>query len=119
MDVTVWLYLINASLLICHEIDSAYWKEWELFNIPGGIEGFLFIHMPLMFLALFGAIEVYKQGFFGYIFSLVLGGVGIFAFLIHMLFILKGKKEFKTPASIGLLLMIFFFSLLQVFYTIF
>jgi hypothetical protein len=23
-----WIYLINAILLINHEIDSAYWKEW-------------------------------------------------------------------------------------------
>ena len=30
------VYLINATLLICHEIDSAYWREWELFHIPGG-----------------------------------------------------------------------------------
>lgn len=26
-----WLYLANATVLITHEIDSAYWHEWELF----------------------------------------------------------------------------------------
>jgi len=25
----LWLYLANAVLLITHEIDSAYWKEWD------------------------------------------------------------------------------------------
>ena len=27
----LWLYLADAVLLITHEIDSAYWKEWNLF----------------------------------------------------------------------------------------
>jgi len=30
-----WLYMVNAVLLILHEIDSAYWKEWELFKMRG------------------------------------------------------------------------------------
>ena len=32
------LYLVNASLLVTHEIDSAYWNEWELLHLPGGIQ---------------------------------------------------------------------------------
>ncbi len=42
-----WIYLANAVLLINHEIDSAYWKEWDLFKLPGGITGFLIIHFHL------------------------------------------------------------------------
>ena len=42
-----WIYLANAVLLISHEIDSAYWKEWDLFKLPGGITGFLIIHFHL------------------------------------------------------------------------
>lgn len=45
-DILLWLYLANAILLICHEMDSAYWKEWELFRLPGGITLFLIIHFP-------------------------------------------------------------------------
>ena len=55
-----WIYLINAVLLINHEIDSAYWKEWELFRLPGGITGFLVIHFPLLFLVLHGLVLVYQ-----------------------------------------------------------
>jgi hypothetical protein len=40
-ELLLWLYLVNAVLLINHEIDSAYWKEWELFKLPGSISGFL------------------------------------------------------------------------------
>jgi hypothetical protein len=35
-----WCYLINSVLLITHEIESAYWKEWELFRLPGGFPSF-------------------------------------------------------------------------------
>lgn len=45
MHKTNWntnLYLLNFALLFTHEIDSAYWKEWDLFGIPGGIKSFLF-----------------------------------------------------------------------------
>ncbi len=35
-DLLFWLYLTNAAILICHEIDSAYWREWELINLPRG-----------------------------------------------------------------------------------
>lgn len=46
-DILLWLYVVNTVLLINHEIDSAYWHEWELFNMKGGVEGFLLIHLPL------------------------------------------------------------------------
>ena len=31
MDLLFWTYLINAVILINHEIDSAYWQEWKFF----------------------------------------------------------------------------------------
>jgi hypothetical protein len=33
--------LLNLALLITHEIDSAFWKEWNLFGLPGGVQEFL------------------------------------------------------------------------------
>ena len=89
-EILFWLYLPNAVLFINHEIDSAYWKEWLLFKLPGGITGFLVIRFPLLFLALYGLILVYKQSDVGLIFSLLLSFGGLFAFAIHMFFIKKG-----------------------------
>jgi hypothetical protein len=113
-----WIYLINSVLLINHEIDSAYWKEWRLFKLPGGITGFLLIHFPLLFLVLYGLILVYNQSYTGLIFSLALSFVGIFAFSIHMLFILKGKDEFKVPMSLFILAATLVVSLIQGFVSI-
>ena len=114
-----WLYLANAILLINHEIDSAYWKEWELFKLPGGITGFLIIHFPLLFLVIYGLILVFQQSFAGLIFSLILSLGGIFAFTIHLYFIRKGNHEFKTPISIFILTATLIISLIQLFVTVY
>lgn len=97
--VLFWLYLTNAILLIIHEIDSAFWKEWELFKLPGGINGFLILHFPLLFLILYGLVLVSQQSSLGLIVSLILSAGGIFAFCIHTAFIRKGRPEFNTPIS--------------------
>ena len=112
-EILLWIYLINSVLLIVHEIDSAYWQEWDLFKLPGGITGFLMIHLPLVFLVLYGLILVFQQTFFGLIFSLVLSISGLFAFTIHTINIKKGRNEFKVPVSIFLLIAILIVSLIQ------
>ena len=59
-DAVLWIYLINATLLITHEIDSAYWREWEMFRLPGGVNAFLVIHLPLVLIVLLGLVLVVK-----------------------------------------------------------
>jgi hypothetical protein len=113
------LYLINAVLIINHEIDSAYWKEWELFKLPGDINGFLIIHFPVLFFILYGLILVYKQSFAGLIFSLLLCFGGIFAFTIHTYFIKKGRSEFNKPMSKFILLAMLSVSIVQLVVTIY
>ena len=113
-----WLYLINAIFLINHEIDSAYWQEWNLFKIKGGITTFLILHFPLIFFMLYGLIQINNQTYTGLIFSLILSIIGIFAFTIHMIFIKKGHKEFRAPISIFILISIFLISMTQFIFTI-
>ncbi|MFC1873945.1 DUF6713 family protein [Chloroflexota bacterium] len=114
-----WIYIINSVLLIVHEIDSAYWKEWDLFRLPGGITGFLIIHLPLVFLVLYGQNLVFQQTFSGLIFSLILSIGGLFAFTIHTVYIKKGRNEFKVPVSIFLLISILIVSLIQALITVY
>ena len=105
--------MVNSVLLITHEIDSAYWKEWELFKLSGGASGFLILHLPLVFLILYGLILVFKQSSVGLIFSLLLSFGGLFAFTIHTIFIKKGREEFKVPVSLFLLIATLTVSLIQ------
>ena len=121
MDKGSWaanLYLLNLALLFSHEIDSAFWKEWDLFGIPGDIQVFLFLNFLLLLAALFGFKKVLQGARSGKWFSLLLAGAGIFAFSIHSYFILPGRPEFTLPASITLLVLILIVSLVQGFLTL-
>jgi len=114
-----WIYLVNAVLLINHEIDSAYWKEWRLFGLPGGITGFLLIHFPLLFLVLYGLVLVYQGTFAGLIVSLVLSLGGMFAFGIHTYFVRRGRDEFTTLISRIILIVTLIVSLIQLALTLY
>jgi len=119
MDITVkfeTLYLLNATLLISHEVDSAYWHEWQLFHLPGGIQLFVFLHLLLLPVVFYGYREVCLRGPRVRVVSIVLAGIGIFAALLHGAFIVLGNSAFTLPLSMMLLSAIFIVSLIQ-FYT--
>jgi hypothetical protein len=118
-EILFWVYLTNSVLLINHEIDSAYWKEWDLFKLPGDITGFLIVHFPLLFVVLYGLVLVSQRTFAGLIFSLVLSFGGLFAFAIHTYFIRRGRHEFKTPISLFILIATLIVSLAQAAITIY
>ncbi|MCG3220080.1 MAG: hypothetical protein H7641_01765 [Candidatus Heimdallarchaeota archaeon] len=113
-----WVYLINAIFLINHEIESAYWKEWNLFKLKGGITGFLIIHFPLLLIILIGLAYLYEITLAGLILSFLLSAGGIFAFSIHTYFIRKGKEEFTLPISYVLLLGTLVLSIAQIVLTL-
>jgi hypothetical protein len=117
-DFLFWIYLVNAVFLINHEIDSAFWKEWELFRLPGGVTGFLILHFPILLFVLYGLVLVNKRTFAGLIFSMVLAFGGIFAFAIHTLFIRKGREEFTSAISQFILYGTLILSSIQILLTI-
>ena len=118
-EILFWLYFINATLLIVHEIDSAYWKEWELFKLPGGLNSFLIFHIPIVMIVLYGLILVNRQSIAGLIVSFVLSLSGVFAFCIHRYFIRKGHQEFTAMISQVILNSTFIVSLVQLIISIY
>jgi hypothetical protein len=112
-DILFWLYFTNTVILISHEIDSAYWQEWELFKLPGGIQLFVLLHIPMISIILYGLILVNNQSYFGLFYSLVLSSIGIFAFSIHSYFLIKGNDKFNNFASKLLLLATLLVSIVQ------
>jgi hypothetical protein len=118
LQILFWLYLVNTVLLILHEMDSAYWKEWELFRLPGGIVGFLLLHFPLYVIGLYGLVLVWQGQSAGFILSLVISAAGIFAFSIHTYFLHKGRREFDVPISKLILWALLVISLLQLVLTV-
>ena len=118
MDYIFWLYLLNTILLIIHEIDSAYWQEWDLFHLPGGEAGFLLLHMPLLVPVLYGLALIKRGTLIGLILSVFVSATGLLAFSIHTFFIHRGHPEFNTSVSLGILWATLFVSLLQGSFTI-
>ena len=112
-ELLFWVYMVNAVLLIIHEIESAYWQEWELFRLPGELTGFLLLHFPLLFVILIGIVEVYKASGAGYLISIIVALGGIFAFSIHTYFLQKGKRGFDLKISKIILFSILIVSLVQ------
>ena len=97
------LYLANAVVLITHEIDSAYWHEWELLQLPGGIQFFLLLHIVLIGVVLHGFRSVVLWANSARLYSYLLASLGILAFLIHGSFLLTGAPQFRSPISLALL----------------
>jgi len=108
------LYVANATLLIVHEIDSAYWQEWKLFKLPGGPALFLGLHIPLVIVILLGLLYLAWGSMAGIVISGIMGLAGIFAFTIHMSFIARGRSEFKTASSMSVLWATLAISLAQI-----
>lgn len=111
--ILLWIYLLNASVLLTHEIDAAYWKEWQLFGIPGGIQFFLILNLILVFVVLYGLQALAQGQVAGIVLSWLLVAGGWFAGLIHSYFILSGDDAFRLPVSIFLLAATFILSTLQ------
>lgn len=107
------LYLLNGTVLICHEIDSAYWHEWELFRIPGGIQLFLLLNLPLVAIILYGYGKVLNGAPTASAFSWLVIAGGLLAAGIHGFFLLQGDPAFRLPVSIALIGTAFVLSVLQ------
>lgn len=108
-----WLYLLSAAVLITHEIDSAYWHEWALFGIPGGIQAFVGLNLVVVILILYGHQALVLGRTSGLAFSWMLAVGNLFAAVIHAYFLLRGLDAFRLPASLALLVAAFVLSLLQ------
>lgn len=112
-NLLLWLYLLNAAVLITHEIDSAYWHEWELFGIPGGVQLFLGINLALVIVVLYGHQALALGRTSGVVLSWVLVAGGLFAVTIHSSFLLQGSQAFRNPVSLALLATTFVLSVVQ------
>lgn len=106
-------YIIVFTLLLVHEIDSAYWREWEMFSLPGGVQLFNLIHIFLIPILIFGFAEVIKETVKGIIFSTMVGLIGILTFTIHTTFLIIGYNQFKNPVSISIIFLLLITSIYQ------
>jgi hypothetical protein len=98
MSTLLIIYVINASLLLLHEIESAFAKEWEILKLPGKISGFLFLHIPIILVLFWGAVEIDRQSLSGLVIAIIAGVGGLIPFVVHKI-IVKKKGYFDLTIS--------------------
>jgi len=95
------LYLANATVLLGHQIDAAHWQEWTLFGLPGGIELFVVLNLPIVAVLLLGTARL--EDVVGRRISAGVAASGVFAAVFHGLHLAAGDEAFRTPVSVALL----------------
>jgi hypothetical protein len=108
-----WLFLANATVLLIHQIDAAYWHEWELFFIPGGNQVNLLLNIPIVALVIYSHSRVVSNIHTGLVFYKLLAALGFLTVGIHSVFFLLGSKSFIQPMSVVLLAATFVLSVWQ------
>ncbi len=108
-----WLFLANATVLITHQIDAAFWHEWELFRLPGGNQMNLLLNIPIIALVLYAHSRVVANIHTGMFFYKLLAALGFLTCAIHGGFMLTGSESFVQPMSIALLVATFVLSVWQ------
>lgn len=98
MKLETIFYILNALLLLLHEMESAYEKEWEILKLPGKITGFLILHIPIILILFYGALEIEKNTLTGAIIGIMAGAGGVFPFLVHKVIVRK-KDRFNLIVS--------------------
>jgi hypothetical protein len=99
----LYVYLLNATLVICHEIDSAYWQEWQLFHLPGGPGGFIAMHLIVVPIVLVGLVLVARESAQARLWAIPIGIAGTLGCLLHLTFLALGNTSFATPFSVALI----------------
>jgi hypothetical protein len=85
------IYILNATVLLLHEIESAYENEWEILKLPGKITGFLLLHIPIILFIFYGVIELDKLSTVGLVAGIILGLGGLIPFFVHKVFVRRNN----------------------------
>ncbi len=96
-------YLTTLCLLIFHQIDAAYWHEWEMFYLPGGIQLYLVFNIIVLPVLLMGYKSVIVGSDSRYRYSYLCAVLGILTFTIHAIFLLFSYEQFTLPLSLLLI----------------
>ena len=96
-------YLITMCLLILHQIDAAYWQEWQLFQLPGGIQGFLLFNIAVLPVLLLGYEKVVCRHPKAILYAYFCASLGLLTFAIHVIFLALGKEQFTLPLSLAII----------------
>jgi hypothetical protein len=96
------IFTANFILLMLHEMDAVFWKEWRKFGIKNddiGRNVFVLAHIPIYLFLLTGLF--YSDFIYGRIVSILLSVFLIFHFGLHLKF--YSQNYFKENISFGII----------------
>ena len=96
-------YFWTMLFLILHQVDAAYWREWEMFHVPGGIQGFLVFNLAAIAVVLVGYRHVLQETKQASRYAAVCAALGVGTCLIHAGFALAGLEQFHLPLSVAII----------------
>lgn len=109
--------ILNLALVLTHQVDAAYWHEWEMFQLPGGIQLNNFINVLAFIALLYLFVPVVQRKASGMTCSLVIAAISALVLPIHAGFAIAGHQQFHLPFSIFIIAGTFLLSILQVVFT--
>ena len=92
-------YLLGITFILMHEMDAVRCREWRIFpgltllNEKNGLIAFIFLHIPLFYWIMLETLannETFRMGFDYFL---------ITHFILHLLFLMHKKNEFKDRIS--------------------
>jgi hypothetical protein len=99
----VSLYVVQLSLLATHQVDAAYWHEWDVFGVPGGITFFLVFNLAAVVLLATGLVLVASGHPRARLGVLACAGTGLVTCALHAVFLALDPVAFWTLPSLGIL----------------
>lgn len=95
--------ILDIALVFAHQGDAAYWHEWEMFGLPGGIQLFNLFNVLVFTLVLALFIPVVQRRPAGFRCSMAIAALCASVLPIHAGFALAGFDQFHLPVSMLLI----------------
>lgn len=94
------LYVLQLALLSTHQVDAAYWHEWDVFGLPVGLPFFLAFNLFAMIALGLGLVVVVREGRYARVGAFGCAGTGLVTCVIHAVFLFRDPVAFWAPASL-------------------
>ncbi len=107
------LYVAHLALLTTHQADAAFWHEWDVFGVPGGVSFFLAFNLGAVALVAAGLVRVAEGAPSARRAAVSCAALGLVTVALHAVFLWLDRAAFWTPPSIAILLGILAVSVAQ------
>jgi len=92
--------LLNVGFLLVHQIDSAFWREWDMFGLAGGNQLNLVLNVPIVLFVVYAYGKVAMSPQASAAWQYLIAALGFVTLIVHSVFFAAGRSEFAQPASL-------------------